>query len=797
MSDVATLGLAIDSTQAVAASKALDDLTASAKPAATAAAALETAAADASTALNTSSTAATNAGHAHAGMSTQAMAAMHSIRSMAEEIALGIPPTQVLTQQMAHLSFAASGPGGLKGAFTEALTALRGFINPTTLVVGGLAAIAGAAVITYNNIAATEKQFDSLSDHAMTSVDALHSLQQATQIKGVAQPDFLKSMDAFAASTAQARENTGSLATLLRANGDAAGTLEQNLMNVADLVKNTTSEAQKYQIIQQAGLPATYQWVQFLSQGSAGIKAATDAAVKYGDVAEQTFIQTAKDATETWTKFFSSIENGSRSAFIGATNYATGFIQSLDNIGFKIAQKFGPGAAQTYASGVFRTAKDNGSGTAFGPDTDFSQFYKATGAPNNAGGAGPKTTVDPTVQARQASQYSAVVSALGPLATVTQQVTARQLELNSAANSNPLLTSSAIAKITAYTEAQAIGVVAIQQQTSAEKINADTLNLGVGAAAAYRSEQERLADFQLRGITLTQQQSAALHDAATAYGQAAQAAATLKVQVDTQFQSALLGMSDTEAKVAEQARQLWGSDYPAHINDSISAQIRLNDTLGQFKTTGQTVLTGIAEDFRDGKSAATVFGNALVTIENKLIDMASNQLISGFISSISGLGFGGGGFNFFGSSVAGAGKGLSSLAAGVNHTGYGPGDSMPMRFVHPAYFENAPRFHTGIGPGERAAVIRNDESVLTPGQMSQLAPAGKAGSNGGPITVNINNAPAGTTATATQSKDGTGGMRLDVWLSRQVDDTAAASVDSGNSSLNASLERRYGLSPRL
>jgi len=61
------------------------------------------------------------------------------------------------------------------------------------------------------------------------------------------------------------------------------------------------------------------------------------------------------------------------------------------------------------------------------------------------------------------------------------------------------------------------------------------------------------------------------------------------------------------------------------------------------------------------------------------------------------------------------------------HSGRGPGDAQPgggaRRRVPAAAFHAAPRFHAGILPGELAAVIREDESVLTPGQMRTLAGA--------------------------------------------------------------------------
>jgi hypothetical protein len=79
-------------------------------------------------------------------LSAQSQAALHSIRSVAEQVALGISPVQALTGQMNHLSFAATGEGGLKGAFAGLGPVLSGalrFVNPLTV---GLAAVGGAAL---------------------------------------------------------------------------------------------------------------------------------------------------------------------------------------------------------------------------------------------------------------------------------------------------------------------------------------------------------------------------------------------------------------------------------------------------------------------------------------------------------------------------------------------------------------------------------------------------------------------------------------------------------------------------
>jgi hypothetical protein len=77
-----------------------------------------------------------HAASAHGGLSAQSQAAAHAVRSMGESLALGISPTQALTQQINHLSFAASGEGGLSGAFGG----IARILGPGGLIGGGIAA---------------------------------------------------------------------------------------------------------------------------------------------------------------------------------------------------------------------------------------------------------------------------------------------------------------------------------------------------------------------------------------------------------------------------------------------------------------------------------------------------------------------------------------------------------------------------------------------------------------------------------------------------------------------------------
>lgn len=66
-----------------------------------------------------SGSAADKLSEAHQGLSTQAQSAFHAVRGFAEQVAVGIPITQALTSEMNHLTYAASGEGGLAGAFKQ------------------------------------------------------------------------------------------------------------------------------------------------------------------------------------------------------------------------------------------------------------------------------------------------------------------------------------------------------------------------------------------------------------------------------------------------------------------------------------------------------------------------------------------------------------------------------------------------------------------------------------------------------------------------------------------------------
>ena len=276
-----------------------------------------------------------------------------------------------------------------------------------------------------------------------------------------------------------------------------------------------------------------------------------------------------------------------------------------------------------------------------------------------------------------------------------EQVRSVELQIQSARLNGVKITAQEEASLKKLAEANALGITAIRAQADSSRIEAETVGMSTGAAAAYAAEMNRINQARRDGQTLTPDNIAAIRAEATALGEAAQRAENMR----------------------------W----------SYESLVR-----GPLQTFQQQLANGAT--FFDALKASGV--SALNAISSKLMDMAAQNLwksafggsgSGGGILSLLGLGGGGGGGTMsFGGDL---GAGTGGMAFPTFHTGFGPGDAIRnTRIVHPAHFNDAPRFHSGIGPGERAAIIRTDESVLTPGQMKAL---GKG--NGGGQPVNITN----------------------------------------------------------
>jgi hypothetical protein len=743
--DIATLGLAVDSTQVVTATTALDQFASAAKPATDAAAALTTASAGISGAMAAVGPAALVAADgsiaASDGMTKLAASARPAVVALADleatlnayvadQEVMGVAQRNgtnlsdanseslrgqrlVIRGLASDLAIFGSGIGqyvGLAGmmyyenmhvieGFGGFKSAIGGLLTPTNLLIGGVAALAAGGYALVTSVIAQEKAFDDLAQRTDSTMRSLHALDSAASFKGIDTADFLKQMEQLAP---QVNLVSSGLNTMFRANKVDADDLNGSVLVLADLIKNAASESDKYKLIQEAGLPATRQWVDFLSQGSAGIKAAEANTVTLGTATDQNLINKADAFSAKWNTAWKNFTDSAKSAVIESAGWLDQLGPAISS-GWLAAIKFamGPATAAAVQQQIAIAKIAAGGGTALNANSNVDQFYKGLGHDDAATGPNgklTKQTVDPDAVKADIQQYQQLMALLGPLASVDQVLAQKENDLTLAGLAHVDVTKKQHDAILAYAQAQALGITQIHSQTDALGVESATFAMTAGQAAAFSAVQTKINEAYRNSNPLTTQQIALIKQEAAALGDA------------------------TERMYEMNA-----------ANEALSSS---------FKT--------FRNDMENGTSAWTALKDAAMTalnsIADKLIDMASKNLVAAAFGGSSGNG------SLLGSilSALGGGSGPASPTGaavdGLHDGGMVGAEATFSRYVHPAYFDDAPRFHDGGIAGDEVPIIaKAGEGVFTPAQMKALAPVG--GSNASPpvnVSVVQNNDFRGT-----------------------------------------------------
>ncbi|MGI9218604.1 MAG: phage tail length tape measure family protein, partial [Hydrogenophaga sp.] len=212
--------------------------------------------------------------------------------------------------------------------------------------------------------------------------------------------------------------------------------------------------------------------------------------------------------------------------------------------------------------------------------------------------------------------------------------------------------------------------------------------------------------------------------------------------------------------------------------------------------TSEQAWTGAFQSMEDGivrfaMTGKLSFNDLVGSVVAGIIRMQLQAQLSGLFST---------GMNMLSSFMgAGASSGLGNGApfggaGSVFHGGGQVGHDAPaaMRWMPAGTWDRAPRFHTGRLQGnEMAAILQKDESVLTPGQMRQLAPAGRGTTVALSLNV-INN--TGTPVQATARQRGDGGIDVLLDAARQA---VAGDIASGQGPVTEALQGRFNLRPAM
>jgi hypothetical protein len=216
------------------------------------------------------------------------------------------------------------------------------------------------------------------------------------------------------------------------------------------------------------------------------------------------------------------------------------------------------------------------------------------------------------------------------------------------------------------------------------------------------------------------------------------------------------------------------SDRAAAIRD----YMRMTDTLKEVNSAAGTFASGFFTDLSHGVNATTALHNALTRLSDMLIDMAARRLVAqalgGLLPSLPGL-------------PGGTIGGNAGSVVPVGHSGGILGrDVLPMRYIHPAYFEMAPRFAGGgIVGGERPVLAHDGEGIFTRGQMAAM------GGNAAPPQVNVQ-VHNYTQANAQVQQSPSGDLHVvirDAVRGTMIDDI------SNNGPVTRAHTQRFGLDP--
>ena len=239
-----------------------------------------------------------------------------------------------------------------------------------------------------------------------------------------------------------------------------------------------------------------------------------------------------------------------------------------------------------------------------------------------------------------------------------------------------------------------------------------------------------------------------------------------KVAQEETFKRATMFMSPPDLAAANAAHQIDPTDWQSHLKDAGPQMAAMTSQLSTARDLATSFGDSIGQGMLQGRQGALLLTDALTNLESSLLKMVTNAAINNLFSALAPKpGASGGGLSglfggLFGpSSSAGdadvANANQAAMIGGGMHAGGIVGRELTFtRYVHPAYFDNAPRYHSGGIAGDETPIIaQRGEGVFTPGQMAAMG-------GHSPVNVTVNNNHSSAGVSIQQQKRGDGGVDI-------------------------------------
>jgi hypothetical protein len=206
------------------------------------------------------------------------------------------------------------------------------------------------------------------------------------------------------------------------------------------------------------------------------------------------------------------------------------------------------------------------------------------------------------------------------------------------------------------------------------RLEAETAGLVGIKADALRFKLDLLNDAQDKGRKITPAQRAEIEKLGEQYEKLAEQVSRAELATELLFERDQLLRSATDQNIASTLR---GAGLPVDFDSYEAALIRTNERLREVRDLAQGFFADFASGLERGESLWDSFAqaglNALSRIADKLIEMATDELIAGLLGSLLGGGVGGfnptaGGFaDMLGFADGGYTGGRRGKAAGIVH----------------------------------------------------------------------------------------------------------------------------------
>jgi hypothetical protein len=298
----------------------------------------------------------------------------------------------------------------------------------------------------------------------------------------------------------------------------------------------------------------------------------------------------------------------------------------------------------------------------------------------------------------------------------------------------------------------------------------------------------RESDYE-REIQSLRDRTAAMEADSRAVGLSTFEAAKLTAQMDLEnaARKDSIGLTTERRAEIEKESSAYARQAEA-LEKAREAQQRLDDIRDAYREGMSTFVSTFREGLKAGEgfwaSFADAATKAIDQITERLIDLALNSAFDallgkqgesggGFLGSVMGSLFGGG---------AGAPMDIRPTAARTGHTGALIGATGTPRYVHPAYFDDAPRYHTGGLLGDEVPFVGlKGERVLSRAETRAYDAAMRGGGSAGGTKVenHIHNNAAGVKVRTESQEQPDGSLRQDIII-EAISERIGSRIGSGH-----------------